>query len=87
MLISATTSPNVLVNTRSGFPLIIICTTVEEAEDAFRCQYLIDELDLTREKKFTLAAIAESDEGMSILKNTYKFYGVLAGVPPGIYFD
>jgi hypothetical protein len=73
--------------TSKGFPLVVICTTGREAEEVYQCQPAIERLNIALDIHQILASFLQSNEVAAVLRNTTRFYGVLAGMAPGIYLS
>jgi hypothetical protein len=60
---------------------------MQEAEDVHNLQVAIRRLDLSQDVRSQLLALIESEEGAAVLRNVTRFYGVLLGMPAGIYLN
>jgi len=69
------------------FPIVVSCTTRQEAEDVYGFQDAIGQVDMSQDARAMLASLVQLEEGAAVLRNVTRFYGVLIGMPAGIYLS
>ena len=71
-----------------ALPIVVICTSIDNAKDIYKCQEVIKHLNLAEDPLQVLAMmIIQSEEAAAVLRNVSKFYPVITGMPTGIYLS